>query len=75
MSESSKYTLPPGVTSTSLPTSSSLEERKELGIPLLLHAISGCSGLGYNFLNVSGEEPLHYPWLPALCREAHKLAC
>ena len=28
--------------------------------------------LGYNFLNVGGEEPLRYPWLAALCREAHK---
>ena len=73
MSESSKSTLPPGVTlrNTCQP-SSLLEERNDLGLPLLLHAVADAANLGYNFLNVSGEEPLRYPWLAALCREAHK---
>ena len=52
--------------------SSILEERNDLGLPLLLHAVADAANLGYNFLNVSGEEPLRYPWLAALCREAHK---
>jgi MoaA/NifB/PqqE/SkfB family radical SAM enzyme len=53
-------------------SSSILEERNDLGLPLLLHAVADAANLGYNFLNVSGEEPLRYPWLAALCREAHK---
>ena len=52
--------------------SSILEERNDLGLPLLLHAVADAANLGYNFLNVSGDEPLRYPWLAALCREAHK---
>ncbi len=48
------------------------EERNFLGLPLLLHAVADAAKLGYNFLNVGGEEPLRYPWLAALCREAHK---
>jgi hypothetical protein len=28
--------------------------------------------LGYNLLNVAGVDPLRYPGLPALCREAHR---
>ncbi len=52
--------------------SSILEERNTLGLPLLLHAVADAANLGYNFLTVSGEEPLRYPWLAALCREAHK---
>jgi hypothetical protein len=52
--------------------SSIAEERKRLGLPLLLHAVAAAANLGYNFLNFSGEEPLRYPWLAALCREAHK---
>jgi len=52
--------------------SSTLEERNDLGVPLLLHAIADAADLGYNFLNVAGEEPLRYPGLPALCREAHR---
>ena len=48
------------------------EERNVLGLPLLLHAVADAAKLGYNFLNVGGEEPLRYPWLAALCREAHK---
>ena len=52
--------------------SSSLEEGKELGLPLLLPAISDAANLGYNFLNVAGDEPLSYPALPAICREAHR---
>ena len=51
--------------------SSMLEERNDLGVPLLLHAIADAANLGYNFLNVVGEEPLRCPGLPALCREAH----
>ncbi len=73
MSESSKSTLPPGVTPTHLcQPSSILEERNTLGLPLLLHAVADAANLGYNFLTVSGDEPLRYPWLAALCREAHK---
>src|SRR5258708_12773739 len=52
--------------------SSLSEERNVLGLPLLLHAVGDAAKLGYNFLNVSGEEPLRSPWLAALCREAHK---
>src|SRR5450759_2486450 len=52
--------------------SSILEERNELGLPLLLHAVGDAAKLGSNFLNVGGEEPLSYPGLPALCREAHR---
>jgi MoaA/NifB/PqqE/SkfB family radical SAM enzyme len=52
--------------------SSMLEERNDLGLPLLLRAIADAADLGYNFLNVAGEEPLRYPGLPALCREAHR---
>ena len=52
--------------------SSTLEERKDLGLPLLLHAIADAAHLGYNFLNVAGVEPLSYRGLPALCREAHR---
>ena len=52
--------------------SSILKERNTLGLPLLLHAVADAANLGYNFLTVSGEEPLRYPWLAALCREAHK---
>lgn len=47
-------------------------ERNELGVPLLLHAIEDAAGLGYNFLNVAGEEPLLYSGLQAICREAHR---
>ena len=73
MSESSKSTLPPGVTLRNrCQPSSILEERNDLGLPLLLHAVADAANLGYNFLNVSGDEPLRYPWLAALCREAHK---
>ena len=73
MSESSKSTLPPGVTPRNLcQPSSILEERNTLGLPLLLHAVADAANLGYNFLTVSGDEPLRYPWLAALCREAHK---
>ncbi|MCX6627865.1 MAG: hypothetical protein NTW28_09580, partial [Candidatus Solibacter sp.] len=49
-----------------------LEERNDLGLPLLLHAVRDAANLGYNFLNVGGAEPLSYPGLPALCREAHR---
>jgi hypothetical protein len=52
--------------------SSILEERNDLGLPLLMHAVADAANLGYNFLNVGGEEPLRYPGLPALCREAHR---
>jgi MoaA/NifB/PqqE/SkfB family radical SAM enzyme len=52
--------------------SSILQEWKDLGLPLLLHAVRDAADLGYNFLNVSAEEPLRYPGLPALCREAHR---
>jgi len=55
-----------------LPTSSCLEQRNELGIPLLLRAVRDASELGYNFLSVGGAEPLSYPSLAALCREAHQ---
>ncbi|MEO8594395.1 MAG: hypothetical protein ABI759_13845 [Candidatus Solibacter sp.] len=54
------------------PISSLVEERKELGVPLLLRAIRDAANLGYNFLNVAGDEPLSNPALPALCREAHQ---
>ena len=52
--------------------SSILKERNDLGLPLLLHAIADAANLGYNFLNLAGLEPLRYPGLPALCREAHR---
>ena len=52
--------------------SSILEERKELGLSLLLRAVADAADLGYNYLNVAGEEPLRYPGLAALCREAHR---
>ena len=52
--------------------SSTLDERNVLGLPLLLHAVADAANLGYNFLSVGGPEPLRYPWLPALCREAHR---
>src|SRR5450631_685854 len=52
--------------------SSILEERNDLGLPLLLRAVKDAANLGYNFLNVCGDEPLRYPWLAAVCREAHK---
>ena len=55
-----------------LPTSSCLEERNDLGIPLLLRAVRDASELGYNFMSVGGAEPLSYPSLAALCREAHR---
>jgi MoaA/NifB/PqqE/SkfB family radical SAM enzyme len=57
---------------TSCRTSSSLEERNGLGVPLLLHAINDAADLGYNFLNVAGDEPLLYSGLSAVCREAHR---
>ena len=53
-------------------SSSGLEERNGLGVPLLLQAIGDAAELGYNFLSVSGEEPLLYPGLQAICREAHR---
>ena len=37
------------------------EERNFLGLPLLLHAVADAAKLGYNFLNIGGEEPLRYP--------------
>lgn len=52
--------------------SSTVEEREDLGLTPLLQAIGDAANLGYNFLTVGGEEPLSYPGLPALCREAHK---
>jgi len=52
--------------------SSGTEERNELGVPLLLQAVADAADLGYNFLSIAGEEPLHYPGLPAVCREAHQ---
>ncbi|MCU1237240.1 MAG: hypothetical protein JWP63_5207 [Candidatus Solibacter sp.] len=57
---------------TSCRTSSDPEERNGLGVPLLLQAINDAADLGYNFLNVAGDEPLLYPGLPAICREAHR---
>jgi hypothetical protein len=54
------------------PPSSMLEERNGLGLPTLLRAIRAAANLGYNFLHVSAEEPLRYPWLAAQCREAHR---
>jgi hypothetical protein len=51
--------------------SSTLEERNHLGLPLLLHAVRDAADLGYNFLHVSGADPLRDPALPVLCREAH----
>jgi Fe-coproporphyrin III synthase len=53
-------------------SSSGPEERNGLGVPLLLQAINDAADLGYNFLNVAGEEPMLYPGLPAICREAHR---
>jgi Fe-coproporphyrin III synthase len=52
--------------------SSILKERNDLGLPLLLYAVADAANLGYNFLTVRGEEPLRYPGLQALCREAHR---
>jgi hypothetical protein len=52
--------------------SSILKERSDLGLPLLLYAVADAANLGYNFLTVRGEEPLRYPGLQALCREAHR---
>jgi hypothetical protein len=52
-------------------TSSGLEERNGLGVPLLLKAVGDAADLGYNFLSLAGEEPLCYPGLQAVCREAH----
>jgi MoaA/NifB/PqqE/SkfB family radical SAM enzyme len=49
-----------------------LEERNGLGLPPLLRGVADAAKLGYNFLNVAGEEPVRYPGLPALCREAHR---
>jgi MoaA/NifB/PqqE/SkfB family radical SAM enzyme len=49
-----------------------LKERNDLGLPLLLYAVADAANLGYNFLTVRGEEPLRYPGLQALCREAHR---
>jgi Fe-coproporphyrin III synthase len=49
-----------------------LKERNVLGLPLLLYAVADAANLGYNFLIVRGEEPLRYPGLQALCREAHR---
>jgi hypothetical protein len=57
---------------TCLPSSSPLEERIDLGLPLLLQAVRDAANLGYNFLSVGGVDPLGYPWLAALCREAHR---
>ena len=48
-----------------------LQEREDLGLPLLLHAVADAANLGYNFLHVACSEPLSYPGLLALCREAH----
>jgi hypothetical protein len=53
-------------------TSSGFEERNVLGVPLLLDAIADASSLGYNLLHIAGEEPLLYPGLQAICREAHR---
>ena len=57
--------------STCRPSSGS-GERNGLGVPLLLRAIGDAANLGYNFLHVAGEEPLLYPGLQAICREAHR---
>jgi hypothetical protein len=54
------------------PSSSILKERKDLGLPLLLHAVADAANLGYNFLHAAGADPLRYPGLPAVCREAHR---
>ena len=52
-------------------SSSCSGERKELGVPLLLRAVKDAAALGYNYLSVAGEEPMEYPSLAAICREAH----
>jgi len=52
--------------------SSETEERNGLGVPLLLQAVEDAARLGYNFLTIAGEEPLFYPGLQPLCREAHR---
>ena len=52
--------------------SSLIEERNGLGLPTLLQSVRDAANLGYNFLHVSAEEPLRYPWLAAQCREAHR---
>ena len=49
-----------------------LPERNDLGLPPLLHGVADAAKLGYNFLNVAGVEPLRYPGLTTLCREAHR---
>jgi hypothetical protein len=34
--------------------------------------VQDAAELGYNFLSLAGEEPLFYPGLQAVCREAHR---
>src|SRR5262249_11520170 len=41
------------------------------GIPLLPAAIGEAAALGYSGLRFAGEEPLNFPALPPLSREAH----
>ncbi len=53
-------------------SSSGPNERGELGAPLLRQAIADAAGLGYNVLSISGGEPLLYPHLASLCREARR---
>jgi hypothetical protein len=53
-------------------SSPTLQERNGLGLSPLLRGVSDAAKLGYNFLNVAGVEPLRYPGLSALCREAHR---
>ena len=66
------HTAPCSTLRSTCQPSSILQERKVLGLPLLLHAVAGAANLGYNFLHVAAEEPLRYPGLPALCRQAHR---
>jgi Fe-coproporphyrin III synthase len=53
-------------------SSSGPEERDGLRVPLLSQAVGDAADLGYNFLHIAGEEPLLYPGLSAICREAHR---
>ena len=74
MSESSKSTPPPRVT-CAVPATTFIDSPRS-GMVWAFRSCCAPSAdaakLGYNFLNVAGVEPLRYPGLSALCREAHR---
>ena len=45
-------------------------ERSELSTPILKQAIADAAAVGYNVLSISGGEPLLFPGLRDVCREA-----